>query len=64
VEVADFTVEGKGADQGWPVMFFPDGQALRALIVLQAQPETFFSVEISPLIGQAKVVEGDARARE
>jgi prepilin-type N-terminal cleavage/methylation domain-containing protein len=64
VEVADFTVEGKAADQGWPVMFFPDGQALEARIVLDAQPDTFFSVEISPLIGQAKVVEGDVRAKE
>jgi Tfp pilus assembly protein FimT len=64
VEVADFSVEGKAADQQWPVIFFPDGQALRARIVLEVQANRFFSVEISALTGQAKVTEGDVRAKE
>jgi len=64
VEVADFVVEGQAADQGLPLVFFPDGQALQAEIVIEAQPDRFFSIEISPLTGQAKVVEGDVRAQQ
>jgi len=57
------SVEDREADAGWPVVFFPDGQALAAQIVLEG-PRTAWSVRIVPLTGQVKVAEGDADAQE
>ena len=64
VETVDVSVEGRTGDQEWPLMFFPDGQALEARIVLEAQPNAALSVQINALTGQAKVIEGDVREQK
>jgi len=64
VEAVDCSVEGQAADQARPVIFFPDGQALEAEIVLQASNGPAFSIKISALTGQARVIEGDVRKEE
>jgi prepilin-type N-terminal cleavage/methylation domain-containing protein len=63
VERVALSVEGREADPDWPVVFFPDGQALDAQIVLEG-PQGAWSVDIAPLTGRARVIEGDVHAQE
>jgi len=60
IERVSVSVEGRETGPDWPVVFFPDGQALAAQIVLEG-PQGALSVTVAPLTGRAKVVEGDAR---
>lgn len=61
VDNVDLLVEGEEAQEDWPIIFFPDGQALRGEVLLEAEPDKGLSVEIVPLTGRAKVVEGNVR---
>lgn len=63
VEQVALSVEGRDAGADWPVVFFPDGQALAADIVL-LQSRGALTVTVAPLTGRAKVVEGDAREEQ
>jgi len=63
VENVALSVEGREASADWPIVFFPDGQALAALIVLEGS-QTAWSVQVAPLTGQARVIEGDVRTQE
>jgi len=63
VENVALSVEGHEASSDWPLVFFPDGQALAAQIVLGGS-EGAWTVSVVPLTGQAKVSEGDARESE
>jgi prepilin-type N-terminal cleavage/methylation domain-containing protein len=62
VERISLSVEGREAGPDWPVVFFPDGQALAAEIGLEG-PQGALSVEIAPLTGRTRVVEGDAHGQ-
>jgi len=64
VAQVDVSVEGGAADEDWPILFFPDGQALQAEIVLEAAAGNAFSVEIAPLTGRARVLATDVRESE
>lgn len=59
VEAIAVSVEGQEAGPESPVVFFPDGQALRAEIMLE-RPQGRLTVTIAPLTGRVRVVEGDA----
>jgi prepilin-type N-terminal cleavage/methylation domain-containing protein len=59
VERVSLSVEGREAGPDWPIVFFPDGQALAAEIGLEG-PQGALSVEVAPLTGRARVMEGDA----
>jgi prepilin-type N-terminal cleavage/methylation domain-containing protein len=63
VEQVAMSVEGYPAGPEMPLVFFPDGQALAAEIVLEGSQGTW-TVSIVPLTGQAKVLEGDARSQQ
>jgi len=56
------TVENGQAGPDLPIVFFPDGQALAAHILLTGS-QGAWSVNVVPLTGQAKVVEGDAESQ-
>jgi prepilin-type N-terminal cleavage/methylation domain-containing protein len=62
VERVALSVEGHEASPDWPAVFFPDGQALAAQIVLEGS-QGAWTVDVVPLTGQARVVEGDAQAQ-
>jgi len=63
VEQVTMSVEGYPAGPDMPLVFFPDGQALEAEIVLESSQGAWM-VSIVPLTGQAKVVEGDAQSQQ
>ena len=63
VEQVTMSVEGYPAGPEMPLVFFPDGQALAATIVMEGSQGTW-TVSIVPLTGQAKVVEGDAQSQQ
>jgi prepilin-type N-terminal cleavage/methylation domain-containing protein len=63
IEQVDVQVEGRDAGPDFPIVFFPDGQALAARIVLEGS-QTDWSVEIVPLTGQAQVTQADAQSQQ
>jgi prepilin-type N-terminal cleavage/methylation domain-containing protein len=63
VEQVTWSVEGHEASTDWPLVFFPDGQALEARIVLEG-PQGAWTVDVVPLTGQVKVVLGEAQQAE
>ena len=63
VQEVAVSVEGRPASADWPIVFFPDGQALAAEIVLRGS-QAIWSVEIVSLTGQARVVEGDVQEQQ
>ena len=63
VEGVALVIEGREAGFDSAVVFFPDGQALEAEIVLEGS-QGVLSVTVAPLTGRSKVVEGDARTQK
>jgi hypothetical protein len=64
VQDVEIWVEGQAWDQDRPPVFFADGQALHAQVVLQTESGSALSVEVRPLTGRARVVEADVHEVE
>jgi len=64
VQDVEIWVEGQAWDQDRPPVFFADGQALHAQVVLQTESGNALSVEVRALTGRARVVEGDVHEVE
>jgi len=63
VDQVSVSIEGRPADAGVPLVFFPDGQALAAQVVLEG-PQGTWLVNVVPLTGQAKVTQGNAQSQQ
>jgi prepilin-type N-terminal cleavage/methylation domain-containing protein len=57
VDRIEVTVEGHTGDTDWPLVFFPDGQALAAQLVLEGGSS--WTIEVTPLTGHVKVTAGE-----